>query len=1142
MPNPELPNPYHVRLAISQYGDRFRAELFTEDLGDTDGELLPADWRDRFKSWMDFLERGVPLPPDSSRAVGAQLFDWLLSGANRAKWVEILARMDREPSRPLRLLIDSSTRTGSGSQDRDVDRLHSLPYGLLFDTLRHAFLFRPREGATPLQYVRIVRRTTPRLLNLGRTRRPLRALVAIAEPDGMEFTGSEQASRLFQGYAASPEAYAVSVCTPDGPRPLTELPGDGVARVCRCTRENLESALTGGQYDLLHLMAHGRGSGLVLCAPDGAPVALQAAELGEWCRRRKLQLGFLQICKAARTAGEGVFGGLAQELLNPDGGNLAAVVASPYVLESAQSTEAALRFYQQLARGEPPDRAVRRDLGMENFGWAFLELWVRPSALRDTGTRGAFQFVSPYRGLSTFQERDAEVFFGRAAALVALRGILHQEQEAVVAVVGDSGSGKSSLLQAGLAHSVRSGGLAGRTGWRIVSVEPGTEPARSLMARLLPEGEGQPPDLTPPGHWLERLTAALQASFSETRPLLLIIDQFEELFTLCNEQPQREVVARALAQLAHTAPRHTRIVLGMRCDYVGSAVALPGLGALLQRPWVLRPPGPEEVRAIVVEPAEVYGYRFQGPVPGEDKADAQGLLDEILEDPLLSAGKAGESAPHRRPQNSAPLPLLEFALEQLWAEAVGRGSQEFTHKDYERIGGLSGAIARHADDVYERLPIAFQGRHPDPQRLAEFVFTSVVSTDRTRRPRPRGELEDESGEYAAVTRNLIEHLVGERLLTIRSDPNHLSSSLVDIAHETLITRWGRLREWLDTDVQERQLREDFQRDAENYGKRARRLPAAATQHDYLGWIGRKDPPLTETQRAFAGAMRRSVRLLRWLKIGIVIGLAVVAAWLWFLWNRAETNVARVQAILELRELGLVVKENKSRSEYALETSRDVHGLKQLTDADFSRVCELLARLNNVKRIAILNQQKVTTLRPLARSGCSSVEELNVKGWTALSDVAALRALGTVKKVNLSHTNVTDGSLAGLPLRVNGQRRKMIMLSLKHTPVSDAGLQSLAQQLEAVDHLLLSTRSITAAGLRALSAVEVQRLTLEAPPDGEAGLFLSGELVESLGKIKGLRSVEFIEISWQPGIPLLERRRLSAELAARYQSVGMPDGQ
>src|SRR5262249_40936941 len=97
-----VPNPYHVRLAISQYGDRFRAELFTEDLGDTDGELLPADWRDKFERWMTYLQGGGALAAGNEADIGAELFDWLLGGlTNRSKWVEITKRLERDPTRPL---------------------------------------------------------------------------------------------------------------------------------------------------------------------------------------------------------------------------------------------------------------------------------------------------------------------------------------------------------------------------------------------------------------------------------------------------------------------------------------------------------------------------------------------------------------------------------------------------------------------------------------------------------------------------------------------------------------------------------------------------------------------------------------------------------------------------------------------------------------------------------------------------------------------------------------------------------------------------------------------------------------------------------------------------------------------------------
>jgi hypothetical protein len=559
-------NPYHVRLAISQYGERFRAELFTEDLGDTDGELLPTDWQKQVREWIDHLEGGGDLRANFDAEVGGQLFQWVFGGAqsvNRAKWAEILKHLERQPGRSLRLLIDTSSLASPAARDRDRDNIHSLPYGLLFDPQESYFLFRPGVGRGPIQFVRIIRRCTPRPLNLHPGGKPVRVLLAAAEPDSPDvppFGCAAQLCRLARGFAELP-AFEAFLCTPAGARPLGEaVPGAPAAWTaaafepfCRTARAALRGALEGGGFDLLHLMAHGRDNGVLLCAADGREDAVTAVNLKEWCGQAQLQMAFLQVCKAARTGGRGVFGGLAQELLSPKGGNLAAVVASPYPLESATSTEASLLFYRRLAEGRSPDEAIQRSLDEDNWAWAFLELWVRPRALEGTGARGAYQFVSPYRGLASFQERDADIFCGRGAEVAEVLGLLRDEP--VLAVVGDSGSGKSSLLQAGLAPAVRQGGLGGQGGWRIVYLRPGSQPGRSLLgARLL--GEGAPDDLL--AQWREQMSAAseggparsyddwlrvlgevLRGECGPGRPLLLLFDQFEEMFTLCHDEAQR---------------------------------------------------------------------------------------------------------------------------------------------------------------------------------------------------------------------------------------------------------------------------------------------------------------------------------------------------------------------------------------------------------------------------------------------------------------------------------------------------------------------------------------------------------------------------------------------------------------------------
>ena len=225
-----MPNPYHVRLALSQYGEQFRAELFTEDLGDTDGDLLPPDWQQQFDRWMAYLQGGGELRAGADAEVGGQLFDWVFgTGANRGKWDEVLGHVARQPGRPLRLLIDTAAAGTAAAPDRDRDRIHNLPYGLLFDPRHSYFLFRPGAGRPPIRFVRIIRRCTPRALNLRPTSKPVRLLLAAAEPDSPDVPPFGCAVRLRQlaaGLARLPAAFEVFVCTPGGVRALGEaVPG-----------------------------------------------------------------------------------------------------------------------------------------------------------------------------------------------------------------------------------------------------------------------------------------------------------------------------------------------------------------------------------------------------------------------------------------------------------------------------------------------------------------------------------------------------------------------------------------------------------------------------------------------------------------------------------------------------------------------------------------------------------------------------------------------------------------------------------------------------------------------------------------------------------------------------------------------------
>jgi WD40 repeat protein len=896
-------NPYHVRLSISQYGDRYKAELFTEDLGDTEGEFLPADW-EAMEQWLTFLSQGAAdLPSDSARSVGKELFAFLMRGTeNSKKWAEILERVGRQ-KRPLRLLIDAST-----------EHVRDLPYGLLCEPHDDYFLFRSASEShrPPIQFVRILRRCTPKLLNL--TRSPLKILIVAAEPISENLSGFACAQRLRELSLALFSSFEVYALSHDGPELLNSLPTetDNTAdctykRFCFARPEVVKSALAAPHtFDILHIMGHGLGGELVLCDDSKHEVSVTPGELGEWCSATELQMAFLQVCEGARTSNRGGFGGLAQQLINPKYGNLATVIASSYPLDANGSTSAAIRFYDGIAKGQSPDIALQRNLDEQNWSWALLELWVRPSALGGVTNRGAFQFLSPYRGLARFEERNSDIFFGRNAETAELIQMI--EDDSILTLVGDTGSGKSSLLQAGIASVVRQKGLLGRSGWEIVTVEPGGSLRERLIAALRANLE------IIEGECSHDLLKLLNLKCEEGRSLLLIIDQFEEVFTLKESEVELHQLCDILAYFAAQHPNSFRLVLGLRTEYLAAAITLRGVSKAISRPLVLSPPVSSDLVNIILEPARQYGYTFEEIQTRPDSKDSSGLLERILSDPILTRF-TGQNAQTESTASVNPLPLLEFALERLWLMSVRRGSQEFKHEDYENLGGLGGAIISHAEDVFSKLPSVLGLA---AQAVCKDIFIALVSSSGTRRPRTRAELEASTKEKQ-LTNEVINYLVGERLLAIRSNPDKLDLNYVDLIHEVLIERWARFKSWLAENPSLRALIESFEADASKWLKWSSNstsaariaLPSPAQAKQYLLWIDATKPSLPPEHRQFVLNLRRMLWRRKATKsvlaLATIAGL-IVAAFL-ILKVRNQQHETRLNLARNLQQKAVVAIHN-----------------------------------------------------------------------------------------------------------------------------------------------------------------------------------------------------------------------------------------
>ncbi|MFE2103901.1 hypothetical protein [Streptomyces sp. NPDC059468] len=335
----------------------------------------------------------------------------------------------------------------------------------------------------------------------------------------------------------------------------------------------------------------------------------------------------------------------------------------------------------------------------------------------------------PYRGLARFEPGDADLFFGRNQLTDRLLALTRSRR--FTAVFGPSGSGKSSLLRAGLIPRLRTEDQSGAQPTALRILTPGEHPMRTHGQRLMPkDADGDT--------WL-------------------IVDQFEELYTLCHDPRERDQFLDRLLAAIDPASK-LRVVIAVRADFLGRCAEHPQLTTALQDSTVLAGPmSRDELREAIVKPAQAAGLIVERDLTTR-------ILNEVEEEP-------------------GALPLMSHALLETWRRRKGRA---LSVEAYEAAGGLNGAIARTAENTYACLTPAQAG-------VARGVLLRLIApgegTADTRRPAVRAELN--VGD-AAATAVVVEHLVRARLLTLDQD-------VVSLAHEALITAWPRLRAWIDTD-------------------------------------------------------------------------------------------------------------------------------------------------------------------------------------------------------------------------------------------------------------------------------------------------------------------------------------------------------
>ncbi|MEW5870615.1 MAG: protein kinase [Chloroflexota bacterium] len=439
------------------------------------------------------------------------------------------------------------------------------------------------------------------------------------------------------------------------------------------------------------------------------------------------------------------------------------------------------------------------------------------------------EIANPFKGLRAFSEADADDFFGRETLVHQLLARLGEggDLSRFLALIGPSGSGKSSVVKAGLIPALRRGALPGSENWFIVDMLPGSHPFEELEACLLRVA------VNPPESLLSQLKDSNRGLLRAVRRILppdpsvelvLIVDQFEELFTLVTEEADRALFLDNLANAILDERSRLRVIITLRADFTDRPLRYVDFGELLNRRFeFVLPLTPDELERSIVGPTQRVGLKLE-------KGLTSGMIRAV-------SGQPGA------------LPLLQYALTELFEKRQGR---TLTQKAYAEMGGVLGALGRRAETVFTSLD---EGGQNAARQLFLRLVTLGEGIEDTRRRALRTELEMLVGSSAEDIQKSIEVFGRSRLLSFDRDPLTRGAT-VEVAHEALIREWERLSNWLAenrADIRlERQLAAAAA-DWEQAGQDASFLLTGARLAQFENWAEGTTLALLQGERDFLDA-------------------------------------------------------------------------------------------------------------------------------------------------------------------------------------------------------------------------------------------------------------------------------------------------
>ena len=450
---------------------------------------------------------------------------------------------------------------------------------------------------------------------------------------------------------------------------------------------------------------------------------------------------------------------------------------------------------------------------------------------------------SPFPGLRAFLPEEALIFHGRGREIDGMIARLSSSECRFIAVVGASGSGKSSLVAAGLLPALEKNAIHGSREWawgRFTPGEMSDNPFIALAAALKPmiEKHSQTPRDT--AVQLERDPSSITRFFEmalEGKPdwaeLLLFIDQFEELFTLVDKNYQSPFV-ELLALAAKTL--RVRIVVTMRADFYHRCLQWPVLDTLIAAgQYPLLAPGFGALSEMIVRPAERAGIGYETDL-------AQRILDETGKEP-------------------GALALMAYALSELWQASKGGGLM-MTHAAYDSFNGVRGAIGKRAEDTFKETLEALKSDEAELQAALTRVFRELIEVDERGVATRRRALQSQVAKEAVATA-LVKALTDSRLMVTSGEGK---TPVVEVAHEAIFTHWPRLKNWIAATSDAHRLRRQVREAAEQWdacGQAKKYLwpdERVVEAADMLERLGLKIEDLSDAERCFLGPIDRDAML------------------------------------------------------------------------------------------------------------------------------------------------------------------------------------------------------------------------------------------------------------------------------------------